>query len=507
MNLDYSGFDRDSWPQRKMDDHCKIVSRAKAATTHRHRVEIEHEAGVRYSELLRLPYLNVIRCHLVDPMHNLFLGTSKRMLSLWKEKGYINHSNLEQLQQQIDSITPPANIGRIPGKVATGFSGFTAEQFMLWTVVYSPVVLRDILPTEHYMLWCMFSKACALLCKPYIQRDEINKADELLMSFCIGFEQIYGRQACTPNLHMHCHLKECIVDAGPLYSFWCFSFERYNGLLGNMKKSWHAPEVQLIHKFHNLQLLASVILPDDSPDELLHCFQNAKDYRTSLPSPVIDTFSVLKYEQNLFCPPQRISAHKLDIHYPVPPGREKFMTEAHQEALLQMYSALYGADNINHVPLRYTEFKQVRVLEQMYTSTRARTSRSSAIIAVWPHLTGILTSIPPSVEHIRVGIIDCFMLHTPCVKISGDASANASNVESRQHLLARVDWYQDHPHKFFLGNGLLISATVTDRTVDASYLPISRIISRCASLETTLQFNSGEDKVLIVIPVRRDYLL
>ena len=138
---------------------------------------------------------------------------------------------------------------------------------------------------------------------------------------------------------MHCHLKECIVDAGPIYTFWCFSFERYNGLLGAMNKSWSAPEQQLIHKFHNLQMLASVILPDNTPNELVCCFQNAKDYRTSLPDVIINSIYVLQYEQNIFCLPQNIKAHKHDFHYPVVPGKETLMTEPHREALRQMYCA------------------------------------------------------------------------------------------------------------------------------------------------------------------------
>ena len=81
-------------------------------------------------------------------------------------------------------------------------------------------------------------------------------------------------------------------------------------------------------------------------------------------------------------------------------------------------------------------------------------------------------------------------------------------MESRQqHLLAWVSWYQDHPHKFFLGNGVLTSATVTDPSFDASFMPVSKIISKCAILETTLQFSFGEDRVLIAIPVRRCHLL
>ena len=86
MTIDYSGFNRDTWPKRRIDEHLEIANHAKAATTKQSRVDIEHEAGVCYSQLLRLPYLDVIRSHMVDPMHNLFLGTSKLMLSLWKLK-------------------------------------------------------------------------------------------------------------------------------------------------------------------------------------------------------------------------------------------------------------------------------------------------------------------------------------------------------------------------------------------------------------------------------------
>ena len=79
-----------------------------------------------------------------------------------------------------------------------------------------------------------FLCACSYLCKPYISRREVDKADELLVKFCAEFEQLYGKEAVTPNLHMHMHLKDCVLDAGPVYTFtftfWCFSFERYNGM-------------------------------------------------------------------------------------------------------------------------------------------------------------------------------------------------------------------------------------------------------------------------------------
>lgn len=156
---------------------------------------------------------------MVDPMHNLFLGTSKLMLSLWKVKGYISQADLDKQQRKVDDINPPAKISRIPVKISSNFSGFTAEQFMLWTIVYSPVVLYELLPTELYSHWCTFSNACAYLCKPYISKLEVEKADDLLVSFCNRFEMLYGTEACTPNMHMHMHLNECILDTGPIYTF------------------------------------------------------------------------------------------------------------------------------------------------------------------------------------------------------------------------------------------------------------------------------------------------
>ncbi|OAD78444.1 hypothetical protein PHYBLDRAFT_157553 [Phycomyces blakesleeanus NRRL 1555(-)] len=36
-------------------------------------------------------------------------------------------------------------------------------------------------------------------------------------------------------MHLHLHLGKCVHDFGPIYAFWLFSFERYNGLLKNIK--------------------------------------------------------------------------------------------------------------------------------------------------------------------------------------------------------------------------------------------------------------------------------
>ena len=73
-----------------------------------------------------------------------------------------------------------------------------------------------------------------LLCRCSITLQELDKADTLLMEFCEMFVLLYMycKENCTINMHLHGHLKECVLDFRTVYSFWLFSFEWMNGILG-----------------------------------------------------------------------------------------------------------------------------------------------------------------------------------------------------------------------------------------------------------------------------------
>ena len=81
----------------------------------------------------------------------------------------------------------------------------------------------------------------------------------VLMHFCRRFGQLYGKEAITPNMHLHAHLCECIQDYGPIYSFWLFSFERYNGMLGNFPNNQRSIEIQLMRRFQTELELPSAL--------------------------------------------------------------------------------------------------------------------------------------------------------------------------------------------------------------------------------------------------------
>lgn len=75
---DYSGFDQENWPPRNFNVHRKISEQIKKTTTAVARNKLETKYGIYYSLFSELEYFDPITHCIIDPMHNLFLGTAKR---------------------------------------------------------------------------------------------------------------------------------------------------------------------------------------------------------------------------------------------------------------------------------------------------------------------------------------------------------------------------------------------------------------------------------------------
>ena len=128
----------------------------------------------------------------------------------------------------------PADVSRIPGKIYCdeGFSNFTADQWRIFFTIYATVVLWEYLGYEDRKILTYFMRDCQLFVSRIIEVDAMREAHQKLIEIVKLIESNYGRDKITLNLHLSLHLGECSFDYGPLYTFWCFSFERMNGVLG-----------------------------------------------------------------------------------------------------------------------------------------------------------------------------------------------------------------------------------------------------------------------------------
>lgn len=114
-----------------------------------------------------------------------------------------------------------------------------------------------------------FVLACRILCAPVLTVVGVKKADLLLLNFCKKVELLYGKDEITPNMHLHCHLTECVEEYGSIFAFWLFSFERYNGMLGNFPNNQKKIEMQLMRHFETEMQLHALPLPEVFRDEFI----------------------------------------------------------------------------------------------------------------------------------------------------------------------------------------------------------------------------------------------
>ncbi len=193
------------------------------------------QIGIRWSELLRLQYFDPIRFIIIDLMHCLFLGIARWIVKrIWIEEGILAPKTLKKIQKKMDEFQVPADLGRIPGKVDIGeyFSNFTADQWRIFFSIYATVSLWEHLPIIDRKILTYFVRICSILVNRIVEFTLVQEAHRRLIGLIELIEEKYGRNKITPNLHLSLHLSDCSYDYGPQYAFWCFSFERMNGILG-----------------------------------------------------------------------------------------------------------------------------------------------------------------------------------------------------------------------------------------------------------------------------------
>lgn len=436
----------------------------------------ESELGCRYSSLLDLPYFDAPNMLALDPMHNLFLGSGKHMIKIWIQKGLLDNSVFDKIQAFVDNMNVPCDVGRIPSKIKSGFSSFKADQFKSWTILFSIPALFDILPTEHLECWRTFVLACRILCKHTLSITDINLADTLLLQFCRKVECIYGNDAISPNMHMHCHLKEVILDYGPIQEFWLFSFERYNGILGKQPTNNKAIETQLMSRFLNDNVESTFSYPDEFKEKFQPVCESVRMSR--LVGSVLDTVSTC----DDFKLPSRYFRAVLSQN------ELKFLEEIYFK-----YSKVGDGSNVivNSIYLKYSS---ISIRGREFNSSGKRTRAAAVSLASWDN---DLFGDPPT--HMPNTVYNVLSANVRPVNIHHYMKVNFTvNSSAASLIFAQVSWFFPHPDRNAFGKPVeLWCSRQFEPSGIHSFVPINNIISRCA--HGTKFYN--DESLLVVVPL------
>ena len=471
--MDYSGFDHDKWLKKISMEHRQAASQISACNTKCAVASIEARSGYCYTELLQLPYFDPSRMLTIDPMHNLFLGTGKHILkNIWIKLGLITDSQFDTIQKRVDRVVCPPDIGRIPNKIHSGFASFTADQYKNWIVYFSLLTLRDILSGADLECWRHFALACRYLCSREISQVQIAIADALLMQFCRRVERMYGKEVITQNIHMHAHLRECLLDYGPPQSFWLFAFERYNGILENLPTNNRSIEIQVMRRFIENNTAMVETLPEEYQEDFASVLLPQRvvgilrdNLQIPLPSALLSQSSALSY----WC---MHSEQELPKY-----SSRGIFTQVQVVRLKKLYSELIGISGAEiEVPSAFVKYQQFPVCGKLVGACKSRSNSSPLVLAIRKQGT---EERPASVKYFAKHIVTIqYVQYT--------------------FLLFHCWWYKPRIDKDVFGKPVTVwESDIYELDDHYSIIPIQAITHRTISLVDTI--SNGETVLPVLI--------
>ena len=496
---DYSGYDRENWTARSNKLHrqqCQAIFREKTKTGIR---KMESKYGLRYSVLLNLPYFDPVRFTAIDTMHNLYLGTGKHAFKVWIAKNILNNQSLLEIDHKARCFQVPAGVGRLPLNVCSNYGGFKADQWRTWITVYSPIVLKGILPNQHLHCWLIFVRACSILSRRVITQNDLSTADLLLVNYCKKFEQLYGKEHTTMNQHLHLHIRQTMVDYGPSHAFWCFPFERYNGILGSYITNMKAVEVQFMRKFTTSQYvkaLSRFVNPQLSSLLPTTHFQNvtAHTVAKTIHGDELDQL----YNARTSLTPFRI-IDVIEVFHPIC----EFVFPSEDVLLLEsLYKQLFPDSTITFTSPFYQRSTRVSLAGDLLGSVHnaASASASSVIMAFWPGRGIDLSAI--NYSRMRVGVVQYYFKHYAIV-------CSQNNIKEKKYIhFACVHWKQRHPNEDWFGNSATVCFDMYESPSVFSFIPVQIIANKCAYCNLTLEIIPNvPEKLFVACPVPVRYSL
>ncbi|CDO74258.1 hypothetical protein BN946_scf184642.g3 [Trametes cinnabarina] len=265
--------------------------------------------GTRWTVFSRLPYFDVTRMMVIDPMHNLLLGVVKtQWYSRWIKGGALradteagNKRELSVLHDFLESFEIPAWVGRLPSRVGEPAGGsLSADEYkLLFTgpcVLIIPIIwdrFLDAATEEYQRAHKRYEKALTAWQKTHethkkgtgIQGDDAadikpvaGKAEptakkdgtlppaptppvprmqgeevDLFLKLATALKLILASSGNDAAYHRGCHLLTAylrgyqeLLDYGTVYDIWAFLAERLNKLFKDFNlNNWGGGQLEI----------------------------------------------------------------------------------------------------------------------------------------------------------------------------------------------------------------------------------------------------------------------
>lgn len=201
----------------------------------RSQTDRNHHKGV--SPLLRLP-IDMVMNLPYDPMHLLYLGVMKRLLTFWDigpRRTRFSATMKSSLSDVLIKFVAyfPTEFARKPRSLEY-LKYFKATEFRYFLLYTGCVALKDFCSSDMYFHFLTLHCAAVILSDDNMFLSQNDRANDCLRDFVDKCRTIYGKRMMSYNIHALLHLAGDCLRYGPLDKFSAFKYE--NALKGLKSK-------------------------------------------------------------------------------------------------------------------------------------------------------------------------------------------------------------------------------------------------------------------------------
>ncbi|KAI9069061.1 hypothetical protein FKP32DRAFT_1560444 [Trametes sanguinea] len=165
----------------------------------------------------------------------------------------LDQDTVEQLRKDINSTTFPSWMERPPRNFGSPSHGkLKADMWRTVCTVSMVITLVRLWSTPGSSArtnalrdnFVHLVSAVDLASRRSTDQDRIDRFDHHMMEYLRSLRELFNHKL-VPNHHLSLHLKECLELFGPVYAWWAFPFERYNGILQRLNTNSKSDEMPI----------------------------------------------------------------------------------------------------------------------------------------------------------------------------------------------------------------------------------------------------------------------
>lgn len=208
-----------------------------------------------YTILEKIPDLDFVNDFVLDYMHLVCLGVTRKLLHLWLNRNTgcrLSYNNvIEKISNNLESLRPyisrefvrkPCSLKYVKLWKATEY-----RQMLLYT---GPIALKSVLSKDNYKHFLSLHVSIRILCKEDTKNAYAEYSQKLLEHFVKSFIKLYGKHCVSHNVHGLIHLVEDAKNFSILDNFSAFKFENFMQILKRFIRKSEKPLQQLFRRYN-----------------------------------------------------------------------------------------------------------------------------------------------------------------------------------------------------------------------------------------------------------------